>query len=93
MNTRQLGIFGWVLLGLALATPVQAAPDFLDGVIIVAKRDHDDARDDRRDHRPSDRRKLKRDDDDEGAYGYGYERRKQKRDDDDDDQPRRPYRH
>lgn len=88
MNTRQLGIFGLAALGLALAAPVQAAPDFLDGVIVVAKRDRDDARETLRDDRKRDRRSSQstneRDvDDDAQGYGYGYERRNKQRNEDD----------
>jgi len=89
MNTRQLAIFGLAALGLALAAPVQAAPDSMEASFVVAKNDrNDNFRDDRRDDRKDDRRNLKRDDDDRDAYGYGYERRKQKHDDDDDDRNR-----
>lgn len=84
MNARQLGIFGLAALGLALAAPVRAAPDWMDASFIVVKRDRaDEVRQDRRDERGDDRRNVRRDGDDErDAYGYGYERRKQKHDDD-----------
>ena len=81
MNTRQLGIFGLATLGLALAAPVQAAPDFMDGAFIVAKRDRaDEVRQDQRDSRRDERRDARRDRGDEPqGYGYGYERRQQQR--------------
>lgn len=94
MNARTYGIFGLAALGLALAGPVHAAPDFADGLIILVKQDRYDDRDVRRDDRYDDRRSIRRDDDDDD-YGTGYERRKQKRDDrddDDDDDRRRPRR-
>ncbi|MEW6120009.1 MAG: hypothetical protein AB1593_07965 [Pseudomonadota bacterium] len=92
MNARHYGIFGLAALGLVLTAPVHAAPDYLDGLIILVKTDRYDDRDVRRDDRYDDRRSLKRDDDDDDDYGTGYERRKQKRndrDDDDDDRRRR----
>lgn len=85
MNTRQLGFFGLAALGLALATPVQAAPDYVDGAFVVAQRDRgDEARRDKRDasrdaakdDRRSPRREAERED--PQGYGYGYERRHQK---------------
>lgn len=82
MNTRQLGIFGLAALGLALAAPVQAAPDFMDGAFIVAKRDRgDEVRQDRRDVRRDDRRadRHEAEGDEPDRYGYGYERRQQQR--------------
>ncbi len=87
MNTRYNWIFGWVGLGLALAAPVQAAPDFPDDVTIVVKRDQaEDARPDpRKAHKDRDgRRTSKREIENEEprGYGYGYERR-QKRDSED----------
>lgn len=92
MNTRQFGFFGLAALGLALAAPVQAAPDFLQDVIVVARNDRNDdgrdgRRDTRRDERRDDRRDLRRDDD--GGYGYGYERRRLERDDGYADERRR----
>lgn len=92
MNTRQFGIFGLAALGLALAFPVQAAPDFLQDVITVARNERSDGardarRDSRRDERRDERRELRRDDD--GGYGYGYERRRLDRDDDYVDERRR----
>lgn len=91
MNARHYGIFGLAALGLVLTAPVHAAPDYLDGLIILVKKDRYDDRDVRRDDRYDDRRSLKRDDDDDDDdYGTGYERRKQKRNDrDDDDNDRR----
>jgi len=82
MNARQLGIFGLAALGLALAAPVQAAPDFMDGAFIVAKRDRaDEVRQDRREARKDDRRAARREAEREEpqGYGYGYERRQQQR--------------
>lgn len=87
MNARLKEMIGLATLGLALAAPVQAAPDFPDGLIILVRQDRYDDRDTRRDTRNEDRRSLKRDDDDQ--YGTGYERRKQKRDDRNDDDRRR----
>ena len=88
MNARQLGIIGLAALGLALAAPVQAAPDFMDGAFIVAKRDRDDEtrRDVRRDERRDDRRASRREAEREEpqGYGYGYERRQQHRFEEDD---------
>lgn len=83
MNTRRNWIIGLAGLGLMIAAPVQAAPNFMDGVIIVAKRDRadearQDARDGRRDERRDTRRDVRRDRGDEPqGYGYGYERRQQ----------------
>ena len=82
MNTRQTWIFGLAALGLAVAAPVHAAPDFMDGAFIVAKRDRgDEVRQDPRDARKDDRRGAKRgaERDDPQGYGYGYERRQQQR--------------
>ena len=90
MNARQLGIIGLAALGLALAAPVQAAPDFMDGAFIVAKRDRDDEtrrdvrRDERRDDRRDDRRASRREAEREEPQGYGYERRQQQRFEEDD---------
>ena len=81
MNIRQLWISGLAALGLALAAPVQAAPDLMDGAFIVAKRDRgDEVRPDRRDARKDERRAVKREGETEEpqGYGYGYERRQQK---------------
>ena len=80
MNTRQTWIFGLAALGLALAVPVQAAPDFMDGAFIVAKRDRaDEVRPDPRDARKDDRASKREARDEPQGYGYGYERRQQKR--------------
>lgn len=87
MNARQLGMFGLAALGLALTVPVQAAPDFMDGAFIVAKRDRaDEVRPDPRDARKDDRasRREARDEPQGYGYGYGYERRQQKRFEDED---------
>lgn len=83
MNTRPNWIYGLAGLGLALAIPVQAAPNFMDGVIIVARRDRADEmrqdqrdqRDTRRDETRAPRRENMRDE--PHGYGYGYERRQQ----------------
>ena len=82
MNARQRGMFGLAALGLALAVPVQAAPDFMDGAFIVAKNERiDETRQDRREARKDDRRASRRDAEREEpqGYGYGYERRQQQR--------------
>ena len=82
MNARQIGIFGVAALGLAVAAPVLAAPDFMNGAFIVAKRDRtDEARQDPRDVRKDDRRASRREAEHEEpqGYGYGYERRQQQR--------------
>lgn len=81
MNTRQLGVFGLAALGLALVAPVQAAPDFMDGAFIVAKRDRaDEIRQDRHEARKDDRRARREAEREEPqGYGYGYERRQQQR--------------
>jgi len=83
MNTWHNWIFALAGLGLAIAEPVQAAPNFMDGVIVVAGRDRadearQDQRDSRRDERRDERRDARRDRGDEPqGYGYGYERRQQ----------------
>ncbi len=80
MNTRQLWMFGLAALGLAITVPVQAAPDFMDGAFIVAKRDRaDEVRPDPRDARKDDRASKREARDEPQGYGYGYERRQQKR--------------
>lgn len=87
MNTRQFGFFGLAALGLALAAPVQAAPDLMDGAFLLAKRDRvEDVRPDPRDARKDDRRAPRRDAEREEpqGYGYGYERRQQQRFEEDD---------
>lgn len=87
MNTRNNWILGVAGLGLVIAAPVQAAPDFLDDVIVVAKRDQvDEARPNSR-TAPKDksgRREPKREVESEEpqGYGYGYERRQQRGSDD-----------
>ena len=81
MNARQLWIFGLTALGLALAAPVQAAPDWMDGAFIVAQRDRgDEVRPDQRDARKDERRTTRRETEavEPQGYGYGYERRQQK---------------
>jgi hypothetical protein len=86
INTRHIGIFGLAALGLAMAAPVQAAPDFMEGAFIVAKRERSDEvrqdqRDDRRDDSRATRREAEREAgrDEPQGYGYGYERRQQQR--------------
>lgn len=82
MIKRQLWIFGLSSLGLVLAAPVQAAPDFMDGSFIVAKRDQaDEARPDQNDARKDKRRASRREvvREEPQGYGYGYERRQQER--------------
>ncbi|MBW8363766.1 MAG: hypothetical protein K0M39_04375 [Rhizobium sp.] len=85
MNTRRNWIVGLAGLGLVIAVPVQAAPNFMDGVVIVAKRDRaDEARQDARDGRMDERRNTRRDarrdrGDEPQGYGYGYERRQQRK--------------
>lgn len=86
MNTRHRGWIGLAALGLALAGPVHAAPDYLDGAFIVAKRERGEdvrpaPRGDRRDA-PRDRREAEREE--PRGYGYGYERRQQHRNEGDD---------
>lgn len=89
MNTRQNWIVGLAGLGLVIAAPVQAAPNFMADVIIVAKRDRgdevrQDVRDARQDERRDTRRDARRDRGDEPqGYGYGYERRQQRKFEDD----------
>ena len=87
MIKRQLWIFGLATLGLALAAPVHAAADFMDGSVIAAKRDQaDEARPDQKDTRKDKRRASKSEAEREEAqgYGYGYERRQQERNEQDD---------
>jgi len=87
MNTRKTWIFGMAALGLALAAPVHAAPDFIDGAFMVAKRERaEEVRPDPRDARRDDRRANRRDAEREEprGYGYGYERRQQQRFEDED---------
>lgn len=84
--TRRNCIVGLAGLGLMIAIPVQAAPNFMDDVIIVAKRDRadesrqvqPDQRATRRDERRGDVRRKDARDEPEG-YGYGYERRQQRK--------------
>lgn len=86
MIKRQFWIFGLATLGLALAAPVQAAPDFMDGSFIVARNDQaDEARSDQKDARQDKRRAPKGEAEREEpqGYGYGYERRQQKRNEQD----------
>ena len=81
MTTRHNWILGLAGLGLAMAAPAQAAPNFMDDVIIVAKRDRtaeevrQDQRDTRRDEQRASRREPVREE--PQGYGYGYERRQE----------------
>jgi len=88
MNAQHNWIFGLAGLGLVIAAPVQAAPDFMGDMIIVAKRDQaEDARPDSRDGRKDKggRRESKREVETEEpqGYGYGYERRQRRGTEDD----------
>jgi hypothetical protein len=86
MTKRQNGILGLATLGLLLAAPVHAAPDFMTGGFVVARHERADEpreprlerRDVRRDERRDTRREIDRDE--PRGYGYGYERRQQQRD-------------
>ena len=95
MNTRQIWIFGLAALGLAMAAPVQAAPDFMDGAFIVVKNDRgDEVRQDQREARKdappkgdksrASKREAEREEPQGYGYGYGYERRQQQRIEQDD---------
>ncbi len=89
MNTRVGWMVGVTALGLVLTAPVHAAPDFMDGAFIVAKRDQvDEIRQDQHAARRDSHRASKREGDREEpqGYGYGYERRQQER----SEQDRRP---
>ena len=86
MKTTNTWIFGLAALGLALAAPVQAAPNDLDGFIMLAKNDKgNESRYDREDNRKSkqpDKKgssKYEADDREPQGYGYGYERRQMER--------------
>lgn len=89
MTTRHNWIFGLAGLGLVIAAPVQAAPHFMNDVIIVAKRDRaDEVRQDQEDPRAArrdERRETRRENvhEEPEGYGYGYERRRQRRSEDD----------
>ncbi len=83
MNTRHNLIFAAAALGLSLAAPVHAAPHFMDGAFMVAKRDQpEESRQDRREARRDERREAGREA--PQGYGYGYERRQQDRSEKDD---------
>ena len=94
MNTRQSWIFGMAALGLAVAAPVEAAPDFTDGPFMIVKNEgggrnarSDEFRNEQRDDHPKDvRRPSKREAvrDEPQGYGYGYERRQQQRPEEND---------
>src|SRR5574340_17757 len=89
MTIRHGWIFGLAGLGLAIAVPVQAAPNFMDDAIIVARGDRvDEFRQDRQDRRAAprdERRDARRKDvrNEPEGYGYGYERRQQRKFEDD----------
>ena len=87
-NTRTGWIVGLATLGLALSAPVQAAPNFVEGGFIVAKRDRgDEVRSDPRETRNEERRAPKREaeqQEEPQGYGYGYERRRQQQDEQED---------
>lgn len=94
-TARRFGFLGLAVLGLALAAPVEAAPEhFFDGVFLAA-RDRSDTRGrgERRDPRADEYYPERRDQraNERGAereeprgYGYGYERRQQRRHEPDD---------
>lgn len=91
MNPRHTWIFGLATLGLTVAAPVQAAPDFIEGAFIVVRHDRTDEvrpepRDRRNDKHRASRREAERDE--AQGYGYGYERRQQQQRTEDDDRPR-----
>lgn len=85
MKTQQTWIFGLAVLGLALATPVQAAPNYLADAFIVARNDRGgdardtqgDSRNDKKDKRSKSKDEAEREE--QQGYGYGYERRQQER--------------
>lgn len=83
-NTRTGWMVALATLGLALSAPVQAAPNFVEGGVIVAKRDRgDEVRTDQRETRNEERRAPKREaeqQEEPQGYGYGYERRRQQQD-------------
>lgn len=86
MKTQQTWIFGLAVLGVALAAPVQAAPNYLvEDAFIVARNDRgDDARynrdagrNDKKDKRGKSSEEAEREE--PQGYGYGYERRQRER--------------
>jgi hypothetical protein len=84
LDTRRLATLGLTVLGLVLAVPAHAAPDFsfADGsVLLAAKRERDEARQERRSERQNERRDARREAEREEpqGYGYGYERREHQR--------------
>jgi len=88
MTTRHNWIIGLAGLGLVMAIPAQAAPHFMNDVLIVAKRDRaDEIRQDLQDQRDArrDERRARRKDvrEEPEGYGYGYERRQQRKFEDD----------
>lgn len=83
MKTRHILISGIASIGLVLAAPVQAEPDFMDGSFIVVKRDQgndvrQDSQDTGKDKRSASRKPAAEREEPQG-YGYGYERRQQQR--------------
>lgn len=89
MKTQQTWIFGLVVLGLALAAPVQAAPNYWEDAFIVARNDRGgdardtqgDSRNDKKNKRSKSRDEAEREE--QQGYGYGYERRQRERIEDD----------
>lgn len=85
MKTTNTWIFGLAALGLALAAPVQAAPNDMNEFIMLAKNDkgndpsydRDDNRKSKQDKKGSS--KYESDDREPQGYGYGYERRQMER--------------
>jgi len=78
MKTRITMMIGIAGMGLMMALPAQAAPDYVDNAYMIAQRNIDDgARRSRPDEGHDERKSYRRDaerDDPEG-FGYGYERR------------------
>jgi hypothetical protein len=79
MKTRITMMIGIAGMGLMMALPAQAAPDYVDSAYMIAQRNIDDGarrsrQDEGRDERKSYRRDAERDD--QEGFGYGYERRK-----------------
>lgn len=89
MNSRHNGILGLTVLGLALAGPVHAAPDFMDDAFIVARAEgaHQGPRDARKNERSTPQRGVEREE--PRGYGYGYERRHQREHEEDRGEDRR----